>query len=147
MTIESNTTELETPMTVEKLKEFYNDFSTKGYEYGVLTYFTEDVIYENPGGLEYSGRDNVISYMRGVHRGDAIKETITPVRLVLDGDVAAAELIIQLDATIDVPDHNIAPLKKGDSIAHRVSAWYTLRGGRIARLKVYPPAALTPKRM
>jgi hypothetical protein len=147
MTMRNGSMELETSMTKEKLKEFYNDFSTKGYEYGALTYFTEDVIYENPGGLEYSGRDNVINYMRGVHRGDAIRETITPVRLVMDGEVAAAELIIQLDATIDVPDHNIAPLKKGDSIAHRVSAWYTLRGGRIARLKVYPPAALTPKRM
>ena len=103
------------------------------------------MIYENPGGLEYSGRDNVINYMKGVHRGDAIKETITPVRVLIDGDVVAAELIIRLDATIDVPDHNITPLKKGDSVAHRVSAWYTLRGGRIARLKVYPPAALTPK--
>ena len=147
MTMRNGSTELETPMTKEKLKEFYNDFSRKGYEYGALTYFTEDVIYENPGGLEYSGRDNVINYMKGVHRGDAIKETITPVRVLIDGDVVAAELIIRLDATIDVPDHNITPLKKGDSVAHRVSAWYTLRDGRIARLKVYPPAALTPKPM
>jgi hypothetical protein len=147
MTMRNDTTELETPMTKEKLEEFYNDFSTKGFEYGALTYFTEDVIYENPGGLEYSGRDNVINYMKGVHHGDAIKETIIPVRVLIDGDVVAAELIIRLDATIDVPDHNIAPLKKGDSVAHRVSAWYTLRGGRIARLKVYPPAVLTPKPM
>jgi len=145
--MKNSTGQSETPMTKEKLEEFYKDFSTRGYEYGALNYFTEDVVYENPGGLEYSGRDNVINYMRGVHRGDAIKETITPVRVVMDRDVVAAELIIRLDATIDVPDHNIAPLKKGDSIAHRVSAWYTLRGGRIARLKVYPPAVLTPKRM
>ena len=147
MTMRNDTTKLETAMTKEKLKEFYKDFSTKGYEYGALTYFTEDVIYENPGGLEYSGRDHVIDYMKRVHRGDAIKETITPVRVLVDGDVVAAELIIRLDATIDVPDHNITPLKKGDSVAHRVSAWYTLRDGRIARLKVYPPAALTPKPM
>ncbi|HVN98396.1 MAG TPA: nuclear transport factor 2 family protein [Syntrophorhabdaceae bacterium] len=134
-------------MTKERLEQFYRDFSTKGYEYGALNYFTEDVVYENPGGLEYSGRDNVINYMKGVHRGEAIKETITPVRLLITGDVAAAELIIQLDATVDVPDHNITPLKKGDRVAHRVSAWYTFRGNRVARLKIYPPAALTPKRM
>jgi limonene-1,2-epoxide hydrolase len=134
------------PMTEERLKEFYRDFSTKGYEYAAHTYFTGDVVYENPGGTEYCGRDNVIEYMKKVHRGDAIKETITPVRVLTDGETAAAELVIQLDSTIDVPDHNIAPLRKGDRIAHRVSAWYTVRNGRIARLKVYPPAELTPKK-
>ena len=137
----------ETPMTKEKLKEFYEAFNTKGYEYAALTYFTEDIVYENPGGLEISGRDNVISYMKTVHRGGAIKETITPVRVLMEGDDVAAQLVIQLDASIDVPNHNIAPLKKGDRIAHRVSAWYKIRDGRIARLKVYPPAALTPKRI
>lgn len=134
-------------MTKERLKEFYEAFNTKGYEYGVLNYFTEDVVYENPGGFEIIGRDNVINYMKNVHRGDAIKETITPVKVLMEGDDVAAQLVIQLDSTIDVPDHNIAPLKKGDRIAHRVSAWYKIRDGRIARLKVYPPAELTPKRM
>jgi len=133
-------------MTKEGLREFYRDFNTKGYEYAARTYFTEDVVYENPGGTEYSGLENVIEYMRQVHRGNAIIETIIPVRVVTDGDTSAAELVIQLDSTIDVPDHNIAPLKKGDRIAHRVSAWYTLRNGRIANLKVYPPAALTPRK-
>ena len=132
--------------TKERMREFYQDFSTRGYEHAARTYFTEDVVYENPGGVEYCGRDNVIEYMRKVHRGNAIIETITPVRMLTDGDTAAAELVIQLDSTIDVPDHNIAPLKKGDRIAHRVSAWYTLRNGRIAKLKVYPPAELTPKK-
>jgi limonene-1,2-epoxide hydrolase len=140
-------TATETPMTKEKLLEFYEAFNTKGYEHATLRYFTEDVIYENPGGVEYSGRDSVIAYMRKVHRGDAIKETITPVRLLSDGENVAAELVIRLDSTIDAPDHNIAPLKKGDSIAHRVAAWYTIRNGRIARLKVYPPAELTPKQI
>jgi limonene-1,2-epoxide hydrolase len=139
--------ESQTPMTVEKLREFYETFSSKGYEYAALGYFTEDVTYENPGGLEYSGRDNVIDYMKRVHRGDAIKETITPLRLLTDGENVAAELVIQLESTIDVPDHNIAPLKKGDKIAHRVSAWYRIRDGRIAHLKVYPPAELNPKKM
>lgn len=136
----------ETPMTKERLKDFYKAFNKKGYEYGVLNYFSEDVVYENPAGLEISGRDNVIKYMIGVHHGDKIKETITPVRVLIEGVDAAAELVIQLDALEDALDHHIASLKKGDQIAHRVSAWYTIRDGKIAKLKVYPPADLTPRR-
>ena len=35
MTMRNDTTEHETLMTIEKLKEFYNDFSTKGYGMGL----------------------------------------------------------------------------------------------------------------
>ena len=140
-----NTESIEGTMSKERMIKFFETFSSKGYEKAVLTFFAEDVRYENVAGIEYSGIQNVINYMRAVHHGDAVKETITPVRVLIDGDDVAAELLIQLEASIDVPDHVVVPLNKGDKVKHRVSAWYKIRNGRIAHLKVYPPAELTPK--
>ena len=134
------------PMTKEKMMEYFEVFSKEGFEKAISTYFAEDAVFENSIAMEASGKKNIINLLKFTHRGDVVKETLTPVRILMDGDDAAEELVMEMDVTEDVPDHHISPLKKGEKTKCRLSAFYKIEDGKIARVKVYPAAAFTPTR-
>ena len=138
--------QLSGPMTKEKMMEYFEVFSKEGFEKAISTYFAEDAVFENSIAMEASGKKNIINLLKFTHRGDVVKETLTPVRILMDGDDAAVELVMEMDVTEDVPDHHISPLKKGEKTKCRLSAFYKIEDGKIARVKVYPAAAFTPTR-
>ena len=134
------------PMSKENMIQYFETYS-RDWEEAALTYFTEDIVFENILGEEYSGRENLINFWKKVHVGKVVKENVTPVRILIDGDDVAAELLIEFYASEDVPNHIVAPLKKGEKLKLRFSAFYRIRDGKIAHVTVYPPTVLTPKRM
>lgn len=136
----------EGPMTKEKMAEYFKTCSEKGFEKALSIYYAEDAVFENMVGEEVSGKKNIIKLLDFAHRGGTIKETLTPIRILVDGDNVAAEILMELDVLEDVPDHHFKPLKKGEKTKNRIGVFYKIRDGKIAGVKVYPPAILTPIR-
>lgn len=133
-------------VTKEMMMKYFETYS-RSWEEAALAYFTEDIVFENIRGEEYSGRKNIIDFWKKVHIGNVVKEHITPVRILVDGDDVAAEIVIEFEASEDVPGHIVTSLKKGEKVKRRFSAFYRIRGGKIAHVTVYPPTVPTPKRM
>ena len=131
-------------MTKKTLMEYFDVFSKEGFEKAISTYFAEDAVFENSIAMEASGKQNIINILKYTHRGDVVRETLTPVRILMDGNDVAVELVMEVEATEDVPDHHLSPLKKGEKTKYRLGVFYKIEDGKIARVKVYPAAAFTP---
>lgn len=131
-------------MTKEKMMEYFEVFSKHGFEKAISTYFAEDAVFENSIAMEACGKQNIINLLKFTHRGNVVKETLTPVRIIMDDDDAAVELVMEVEASEDVPDHHLSSLKKGEKMKFRLSAFYKIKAGKIARVKVYPAAAFMP---
>ena len=134
------------PMTKEKMIEYFEVFSKEGFEKAISTYFSEDAVFENSIAMEACGKKDIINVLKFTHRGNVVKETLTPVRILMDGDDAAVELVMEVAVSEDVPDHHLSALKKGEKAKYRICAFYKIADGKIARVKVYPAAAFTPTR-
>jgi len=83
--------------------------------------------------------NDAITYINDLaHRKGKIKETLTPVKIVIEGDEVAAELITEMEALDDVPDFHVgSSLKKGDKVKWTLSAFYTIKNGKIAAVQLY----------
>lgn len=129
-------TQTEGPMTKKKMEEYFQAFSKEGFKKAVTDYFAEDAVLENSLAMEACGKKNIIEMMVSTHRRGTVKETLTPTRILIDGDDVAAELVMELEASEDLPDHHLK-LKKGEKKRARLAAFYKIRDGKIARVKVY----------
>ncbi len=81
------------PMTKKRMEEYYEGFNKQG-EKIFSTYYTEDAVFETSWDKKFSGLKNTIKYMEDVaHYGGKIKETLTPLKILIDGDDVAAEFV------------------------------------------------------
>ena len=134
-------------MTKKMMEEYFELFNKGGVRKALSTYWAEDAIFENAVAEEYHGRENSIKFMEEVaHAGGIIKEVFTPMKIIVDGDEVAVEIVTTLVASEDLPNHYIYPYKKGETVKLRLGVFYTIREGKISRVKVYPVAVLTPTR-
>jgi ketosteroid isomerase-like protein len=126
-------------MTREKMMEYYDSFNKGGGEEAFYTYYTEDCVFKTPWGREISGLKNAIAYINDVaHRKGKIKETLKPSTIVIEGDVAAVELISELEALEDVPDfHMGGSFKKGDKVTWTLAGFYKVKNGKFAVVQLY----------
>jgi limonene-1,2-epoxide hydrolase len=131
-------------MTKKTMMEYFELFSKEGFEKAISTYFAEDAVFENSIAMEASGKENIINLLKFTHRGNVVRETLTPVRILMDGNDVAVELVMEVEATEDVADHHLSPLKKGEKMKFRLGVFYKVEADKIARVKVYPAAAFTP---
>jgi predicted ester cyclase len=127
------------PMTKEKMMTYYDSFNNEGGREAFHTYYTEDCVFKTPWAREISGLENIITYINDLaHRKGKIKETLTPVKILIEGDEVAAELITEMEALDDVPDFHVgSSLKKGDKVKWTLSAFYTIKNGKIAAVQLY----------
>jgi ketosteroid isomerase-like protein len=140
------TMQSEGPMTKKKLEEYFEVFSKEGYIKAIPTYFAEDAVFENSIGMEACGIENILKLLDYTHRDGIVKETLTPVTILIDGDGVAVELVMEAVVSEDVLDYHMASLKKGESVKVRLGVFYKIKDGKIARAKVYPAAAFEPVR-
>lgn len=122
-------------MTKERMMEYYEVYNSGDHEKAVSIYYTQDVVFESPE-VKYAGQENVIKFLVESHRA-GVKEILRPIRILVDGDNVAVELEMELEVLEDIPDFHIKPVKKGESIKIGRAAFYKIRDGKIAHVKVY----------
>jgi len=122
-------------MDREDMNRYFELYNTE-YEKAVETFYTDDIDFEYPGG-RYNGRSAVREYFQRVHR--KFNEYLRPVHMVFEGDHAAAEVEAELQALIDFPDFGGKPFNKGESQFTTYGIFYSFRGERICRVRIYRP--------
>ena len=121
-------------MNKEKFFQYIKDFNEGDYRHFILSYFTEDAIFENPE-VRHEGRENIIRYFIKSHKG--VHEVLRVKNILIDGNRIAAELEAELQVTVDRPDHHIRPVKKGETLLLTISAFYDLKDFKICHIRIY----------
>jgi hypothetical protein len=116
------------------IEAYYKDFNASNSGDVISAYYSDDVIFEYQG-EKVIGITNVINYLDGAWQ--AVKETITPLNIVVDGNKAAVEVDDRIEAKIDLPDFLGRSFKTGDSINAKFSLFYDFREGKICHIRIY----------
>jgi ketosteroid isomerase-like protein len=108
-------------------------------------FYTEDCTLELPSAGSMNGRQAILDFYGKMFK--TVREDLTIHQIVFDDHAIAGEVTSTFTAIEDAPDFVVAPLRKGESIAVPVFVQYTLRGGKICRVKVGragPASAVQP---
>jgi ketosteroid isomerase-like protein len=97
-------------------------------------YYTEDCVLELSSVPPLVGRDAIVHFYGEMFR--SVRETLTVHQLVMDEEGIAGDVTSTFTAIADAPDFVVAPLREGESISVPVFVHYSLRNGRICRIKV-----------
>ncbi len=116
------------------IEAYYKDFNASNSGEVLSVYYSDDIIFEYKDDKP-SGKEAVISYLDG--QWQAVKETLTPFNIVVDGDRAAVELDDRLEAKIDLPDFLGRSLKAGEFMNTKFCLCYDFRKGKICHIRVY----------
>ena len=113
---------------------YFEDYNTGDYERTMKKYYTPDSLFESAD-YKLKGRDNIVKFMIESHKGST--EIMKARHLLMESDVAAAEIEAVIQVFEDKPNFHIRPLKKGDSITLRMAAIYDLRDNKISHVRLY----------
>jgi len=116
------------------IEAYYKDFNASNSGEVISAYYSDDVIFEYQG-EKVIGIKNVINYLDGAWQ--AVKETLTPLNIVVDGNKAAVEVDDRIEAKIELPDFLGRSFKAGDSIDTKFSLFYDFREGKICHIRIY----------
>jgi ketosteroid isomerase-like protein len=119
-------------MNKQDFTDYARAFSAGDYE-GYSRFYTEDVVLELGSVGELRGRDRIVGFYREMNL--TVQEHLTVHQLILDEGGIAADVSMEFHAHKDAPDFVLAPMKKGEVITGGVIALYTLRDGKISRIK------------
>jgi hypothetical protein len=78
--------------TKEVMAKYYEKYGTGDY---ATVPFSKDAVFESVLG-RFEGRENVVKHLIEGHAGGAVKEKLTPVRILIDGNRAAVEVDAEL---------------------------------------------------
>ncbi len=119
-------------MNKQEFTDYTRAFSACDYE-GYSRYYAEDVVLELGSVGEVKGRQGIVDFYRKMNQ--SVRETLTIHQVIADEGGVAADLSMEFRAIEDAPDFVIAPMKKGEVIRGGVIALYTLRDGKVARIR------------
>ncbi len=116
------------------IEAYYKDFNASNSGEVLSAYYSDDIIFEYQD-AKVSGKAAVISYLDEAWQ--AVKETLTPLNIVVDGDKAAVEVDDEMEAKVDLPEFFGQSLKAGESISAKFSIFYDIRDGKICHIRIY----------
>ncbi len=116
------------------IEAYYRDFNASNSGEVLSAYYGDDVIFEYQG-EKVSGKDAVINNLNEAWQ--AVKETLTPLNIVVDGDRAAVEVDDRLEAKIDLPEFLGRSFKAGEAMNAKFSIFYDFRDGKICHIRIY----------
>ena len=126
-------------MNKQEFTEYTRAFSNGDYE-TYSRFYAEDVVLELTSAGEVRGRQAIVDFYRAMNQ--SVREILTVNQVVADADGIAADLAMEFHAIADAPDFVVAPMKKGEVIKGGVFVFYTLKDGKIARIKTARSRAL-----
>ena len=116
------------------IEAYYKDFNASNSGEVISAYYSDDVVFEYQDD-KVSGKEAVISYLDGAWQ--AVRETLTPLNIVVDGDKAAVEVDDRIEAKIDLPEFLGRSFKAGESMNAKFSLFYDFREGKICHIRIY----------
>ena len=127
-------------MKKEKIKalfaDYFKDYNSGDYRMAVNKNYTEDAVFENTR-VRIVGRDNIIEWFTRSHNL-GYTEKLTETSMLIGENEIAVELEQEFHGLVDVPNHYVSPLQKGETIkTSGVAAFYRLRNGKICSVRVY----------
>ncbi len=120
-------------MNKDDFIRYYEEYNNHGAD-GVSDFYTSDVIFEFQGSL-INGKEAVLKYFKQLHL--VFKEIMKPQKIFVEDDKAAVELENEFVAKADIPDFLGKSLKTGESTTARFGAFYDIRDGKIAHVRIY----------
>jgi len=120
--------------TKNLIEAYYKDFNATNSGDVLSAYYSDDVVFEYQGEA-VSGKEAVIKNLDEAWQ--AVKETLTPLNIVVDGDRAAVEVDDRIEARIDLPEFLGRSFKAGESINAKFSIFYDIRDGKICHIRIY----------
>ena len=125
----------QTPMTKQKMMEYFDIYNTADYERVASLFYTEDVVFKFPADT-FEGKENLLNFLKAVHP-EGVKEIMRPTNMLMDGDNEAVEIDVEFTFGIDLPDFPLGPAKKGDILQNKIGAFYKIKGGKIVYITIY----------
>ncbi|NQT72986.1 MAG: nuclear transport factor 2 family protein [Chloroflexi bacterium] len=120
-------------MNKDDFTRYYEEYNNHGAD-GVSGFYTDDVIFEFQGN-KLNGKEAVLKYFRQLHL--VFTEIMKPQEIFVEGDKAAVEVKNEFVAKVDIPDFLGKSLKVGESTTARFGAFYDIRDGKIAHVRIY----------
>ncbi|MFC2027963.1 nuclear transport factor 2 family protein [Chloroflexota bacterium] len=119
-------------MNKDDFLRYYEGYNNHGAD-GVSDFYTSDVIFEFQGS-KIDGKEAVLKYFKQLHL--VFQEIMKPQKLFIEGDKAAVELENEFVAKTDTKLFEKS-MKTGESTTARFGAFYDIRGGKIAHVRIY----------
>ena len=116
------------------IEAYYKDFNASNSGKVLSAYYSDDVIFEFQD-AKVNGLSAVIGYLDQAWQ--AVRETLTPLNIIVDGDRAAVEVDDKMEARVDLPEFLGRALKAGESIRAKFSIFYDIRDGKICHIRIY----------
>lgn len=129
-------------MTSYEFRRYCRAFSTTRDKAAVFDrYYTPDAVFEHPFKGTFRDKAAIVRFWTTGHRG--IREVIKPRSILICGNRIAAELLIEWHCEQDT--NYLGPRRKGEVYRADCAAFYKLRCGRFAHVKLYLTAHDQPK--
>ena len=120
-------------MDKERMKMYYETYN-RSIDEAILTFYTDDAVFEYQD-LTLTGKEALLNHFVGFQQ--AIKETMTPQNILIDGDRVAVEVDSRMEVKIDLPDFLGTPRKAGELITGKFSAFYNIQDNKICHIRIY----------
>jgi len=104
----------------------------------VRRFFHDDVTFSG-GTRDYTGKDELIAFLRWAH--DGVREVMRPQMVLQDESHVFAEVDMDFHATKERPEFPFGHLRPGDRVTVKFFVTYLVRDGKVAQLKsmTWPP--------
>jgi len=123
-----------TVVTRREFDEYCNKFNSGGEKADVFDqYYDPDATFEHPLKGTFKGKKSIVEFWTAGHKG--IREVLKPQNVLFDDDRVAVEFLIEWHCLEDT-DY-LGPRKKGDVYYAECAAFYHLKNGRFAHVKLY----------
>ena len=110
----------------------YIDTYNSGDVDRVLSYYDDDIIFENFGRHQRGAA--VGEFLSGLHH--VIRDRMLPRTLVMEGDTIALEADSEITALIDLPDLPIGAMRKGEQGRVRMFVFYQTKGDQFVHIRI-----------
>jgi hypothetical protein len=115
-------------------RQYFETYNAKRYDNLVNNFYTAQATFENPK-YRLEGPRAIAEFFT-VHHTD-VKETLTPITVIITPEVAALELDGVFSSDKDIPDYYVHPIVRGVEVKLGMAAFYHLEGDRIAHARIY----------
>ena len=132
--MEGSTKKLSEEQVRDLITQYFDTYNKADWELVGTRFYTEDVLFEAPE-YEFIGREKTIDFFKRVHL--KLKETMTALRILTDGQHIAIRILVELNALEDFPDFHVRPLTKGEIMRFELGAFYEIKDEKISHVKIY----------
>ncbi len=120
-------------MNRDFFQRYYQTYNSESPE-ALAEFYHDDVTLVSAEG-EQQGREALLDTYRYIT--ERFRDRMTAERILIDGDVAAVEILDEFEAKCEVEDFLGSSFQQGDCFSLKLCAVYTVEQGKIRRAVIY----------